>query len=65
MEKKRITRIQAINGTYLYYARGVDPCMLSAINEISSQQARPTQETNKKVSMLMDYSITYPNATIR
>ena len=65
LDKKGITRIQAINGTFLYYSRAVDPCMLPAINEISSQQAQPTTETNDKVTMLMDYAHTYPTATIR
>ena len=60
-----IKRIQSINGTFLYYARAVDPCMLPAINEISTQQAQPTSDTNAKVQMLMDYAHTYPNATIR
>ena len=37
LDKKGTKRIQAINGTFLYYARAVDPCMLPAINEISAQ----------------------------
>ena len=50
---------------FLYYARAVDPCILPAINEISSQQAKPTKETNNKVKMLMDYAHTYPDTKIR
>ena len=57
--------IQSINGTFLYYARADDPCMLPAINEISTQQVQPTAHTNAKVQMLMDYAHTYRNATIR
>ena len=39
--------------------------MLPAISKISSQQAKPTQETNDKATMLMDYAHTYPDAIIR
>ena len=51
LDKKGITRIHAINGTFLYYDRAVDSCMLPAINKISSQQAYRTQETNSTASM--------------
>ena len=39
--------------------------MLPDINEISSQQAKPTQETNNKATMLMDYAHIYLDAKIR
>ena len=39
--------------------------MLPTINEISSQQAHPAEETNAKTKMLMDYAHTYPDAKIR
>ena len=65
LDSKGIKRIQSINDTFLYYARAVDPCMLPVINEISSQQAQPTEDTNAKAQMRMDYAHTYPNATIR
>ena len=38
--------------------------MLPKINEIPDQQAKPTEETNDKVTILMDYAHTYPSATI-
>ena len=38
--------------------------MLPKINEIPDQQAEPTEETNDKVTTLMDYAHTYPSATI-
>ena len=39
--------------------------MIVAVNELASQQSEPTQETVKKCNMLMDYTHTYPNATIQ
>ena len=58
-------RVQSIVGTFLYYARAVDPTILPAINDIASAQAQPTQQTNDKVTMLLDYMFTYPNAKLR
>ena len=58
-------RGQAINGTFLYYARVVDLCMLPVINKISSQKAIPTEATNNKATMLMDYAYHYSNAILR
>ena len=65
LDKDGIKRIQSICGSFLYYARAVDPTILPALNEIATQQASPTLETNKKVTMLMDYLATYPNAKLR
>ena len=58
-------RVQAIVGTFLYYARAVDPTILPAINDIASAQANPTENTNEKLKMLLDYMHTYPQAKIR
>jgi hypothetical protein len=58
-------RVQQVNGTFMYYGRGVDPCILVALNEIASEQAKPTTDTRDKTDMLMDYLHTYPNAVIR
>jgi hypothetical protein len=65
LDKIGTQRVQAINGTLLYYARAVEPTMLPALNEISSQQASPTSDTIKKCNQLLDYAATYPNAVIR
>ena len=65
LNEKQTKVIQAIVGTLLYYARGVDPTMLPALNEISTEQAAPTLDTERKVKLLMDYAYTHPNATIR
>ena len=63
--KTGITRIQQINGTFLYYGRAIDPTILVALNEIATQQASPSIATTKKADMLMDYLSTYPHATLR
>ena len=43
----------------------MDPTMIVAVNELSSQQFTPTQNTINKFNMLMDYAHTYPDAIIR
>jgi hypothetical protein len=58
------TTIQAICGTFIYYSE-CDPCIKTALNEISTQQSAPTEETRKKSKMLLDYLSTYPNAVLR
>ena len=64
LDKKITNRIQFIVGTFLYYARSVDPTLLRAINEISRVQSKLTRDTKEKSIMLLDYEATYPNAFI-
>ena len=64
LNKKSTRRIRSINGTFLYYARSIDACILPEINEISTSQAKPTEDTNKKYTMLMNYTHSYPNTVI-
>jgi hypothetical protein len=65
LDKKDTQRVQSVSGTFLYYARAVDPTILPALNEISNNQATPTKVTGQACDLLLDYLTTYPNATIR
>jgi hypothetical protein len=65
LDPKGTLRVQSINGTFMYYRRAVDPCILVALNEIALEQAKATTDTQDKTSMIMDYLHTYPNAVIR
>ena len=65
LDKPGTKRIQQINGTFMYYGRACDPCILPALNEIATEQASPTTETIERTGMLMDYLHTYPEAVIR
>ena len=58
-------RIQSVVGLFLYYGRAIDNTILPALNEIALSQAEPTEMTNKKVNMLLNYLHTYKNAIIR
>ena len=61
----KLKQTQSIVGSLLYYARAVDPSMLPALNEISINQAQPSENTWKKILTLLDYVHTHQNATIR
>ena len=65
LPSKDITEVQKVVGTFLYYARAVDNTILPALNEIATNQAKPTKNTVDKLNMLKDYLSTYPNAVIR
>jgi hypothetical protein len=43
----------------------VDPAILMALSEISSQQSAPTENTMKRVNQFLDYMWTHPDAIIR
>ena len=45
LNPKEIKYIQCAVGTFLYYARALDCTMLPALNDISSQQAHPTEKS--------------------
>jgi hypothetical protein len=47
LDKARKKGTQQIVGSFLYYARAVDPTILMALYEISSQQAAPTKKNNE------------------
>jgi len=58
-------RVQQIVGSFLYYAWAVDPTILMALSEISSQQSAPTENTMKWVNQFLNYMWTHPDAIIR
>ena len=57
--------IQQIVGSFLYYARAVDPTILMALSKIALQQAAPTENTMKCVNQFLDYMWTYPDVNIQ
>ena len=61
----KISKIQSIAGSFLYYGRAVDPTILPAVNEIGITQATPTTATEAKCKKLCDYVCTHPSSTLR
>ena len=56
--------IQQVTGTFLYYARAVDPTMLVALSAIAADQAAPTETTLEKAKYFLDYVATHPDAVL-
>ena len=65
LDKQGIKYVQQVVGSLLYYARAIDGTMLTALNTISSEQAKPTKQTEQKCQRLLDYAASYQNAFIR
>ena len=64
LSKEGRLRIQQIIGTFLYYARAVDPTMLVPLSTLSSEQSRATEATEQAVTQFLDYAATHPEATL-
>ena len=60
-----ILQVQEIVGCLLYYARGVDITILTAVNHLASLQANPTHDTMIAAHRLLAYCARYPNNSIR
>ena len=58
-------RILEVLGTLLFYARAIDSTLLTAIGELATEQSEGTQTTMEKLSQLLNYCATHPNATVR
>ncbi len=56
--------IQQVTGTLLYYARAVDPTLLTALSAIASQQSKPTQFTMDRAKQVLDYVASQEEAII-
>ena len=65
MVGSEIQDVQSKVGTFLYYARAVDPKILPALNQIVTIQSAPTENTKKELNMIMDFLSTYPSAKLK
>ena len=60
-----INLIQKSLGTFLYYGITVNNTILVALSTIASEQSAATSNTAKKITQLLIYLATNPDATIR
>jgi hypothetical protein len=65
LDSAEITRLQAIIGTLLFYARAIDSTMLVALGSLASAQSGGTQATAKAAAHLLNYAASNPDATLR
>jgi hypothetical protein len=57
--------LQVVVGTLLYYARTVDPSILTAVHELGSVQAKPTAKDMIKLERLLQYVSTHQRGATR
>jgi hypothetical protein len=61
----RVTRLQQIVGTFLYYARAIDSSMLVALGSLAAAQTRANANTELAITHFLDYAATHPDASVR
>jgi hypothetical protein len=54
--------VQEVVGTFLYYARAVDPTMLTQLNKIATRLPEATDEILEQVQHFLGYAATFPDA---
>jgi hypothetical protein len=57
--------LQVVVGTLLYYARTVDPSILTSVHELGSVQAKPTINDMRKLERLLQYISIHQNHGVR
>ena len=65
LSPREIKHVQQIVGTFLFYARAVDPTMLTALSTIATEQSQGTQNTKDKAEHFLKYAASHPDATIK
>jgi hypothetical protein len=65
LHKQGIYHVQQICRQFLYCFRACNPTIIVALNEISSQQAIPTEKSRFACNILLDYLASHLQATIR
>ena len=58
----QIKELQEIIGVFLFYARAVDPTMITPLSKIASKQAQPTTLLLPEIDRFLQYASKYPNA---
>jgi hypothetical protein len=62
---KQCLTIQKVTGSFLYYARAVDPTVLMPLNDIATEQTKAAEKIQAGKNQLLDYLATHPDDTIR
>ena len=65
LPKNSVRHMQSVAGSFLCYVRAMDFTMLTALNDIGTTQAKPTDYTKEECQQLMDCAATYPNTIVR
>ena len=60
----QLLELQEIVGVFLFYARAVDPLMITAINKIGSSQADATTNVFAQIDRFIAYASRFPNSSM-
>lgn len=64
LSKAEAKTLQEVVGSLLYYARAVDPTMLTATTTIASEQSKPTEAVKAQAVRLLQYAAAHRNHVI-
>ena len=64
LDKKGKKFIQEVIGTFLFYAHAINSTMLTALSEIASEQAEPTEVMLTKVKQFLNYAASQEEAAV-
>jgi hypothetical protein len=64
MSEAQTKNLQQVVGTFLFYARAVNPTLLHALNALSAAQSKGAQATAKALFHLLNYCATHLDATL-
>jgi hypothetical protein len=56
--------IPKITGSFLYYARAVDPTVVMPLINIATHQTKAMEKTQAATNQMLDYLATHPDTTI-
>jgi hypothetical protein len=62
--KDEQTHLQKVTGKFNYYARAVDPTMLTPLSALAAQQSKPTVNSMQRAQHFLDYSATQEPAVL-
>ena len=64
LSQPEVKRLQSIIGIALYYARAVDPTLLTRVSKLSSAQSSGTSKTLEDAERMFEYCMSYPDSSI-
>ncbi len=56
--------MQKVTGKFSWYARAVNPTMLTPLSALAAQQAKPTKETMQRVKQFLEYAASQEPAVL-
>ena len=62
--KAEQTYLQKVTGKFNWYARAVDPTMLTPLSALASMQSKPTKETMQRVKQFLEYAASQEPAVL-